>query len=92
MKIYKILDLKNSHGKWLEEYEVPENFPVENGWTTVVPDSSLKFPKWDYMSGSWIEDKDSVIDSLKLVNGELTDRINMTENALLDLADMILSK
>ena len=92
MKIFKLLNIKNEAGKWYEEYEVSEIFPVESGWTTIVPPEELQFPKWDYVSGNWVEDKDSVIDSLKLENGELTDRINMTESALLDLADMILTR
>lgn len=99
MKIYKILDIKNNNGKWLEEYEVPEGFPVESGWTTAAPSPLLRFPKWEYSSSTWVEDKDAVIASLTEDNKKLsadlknaTDKMDMTESALLDLADMILSR
>lgn len=92
MKIYKILDIKNESGKWVEEYEVPENFPIESGWTSISPSESLKFPKWEYTTGNWVEDKDSVISSLTIDNGKLQDRIDTLEGAILDLADMTLSR
>ena len=90
--IYKILDDKNESGQWFEAYEVADDFPATYGFTTVAPPESMRYPKWEPGLNQWVEDKDSIIDALKTENAELTSRVDMTEGALLDLADMILSR
>lgn len=90
--IYKILDDKNESGQWFEAYEVAEDFPAVYGWTTIAPPESMRYPKWEPGLNQWIEDKDSIIDYLTAENAELTSRVDMTEGALLDLADMILTR
>ncbi len=93
MKVYKKLYQKNEAGKFYEVYELPDGMDIPNGdYTTEVPPENLKYPKWDFDFGTgWIEDKDSIIADLSYENSDLKSRLDMTESALLDLADQILS-
>lgn len=94
MKVYKKLYQKNEEGLFYEVFELPEGMDVPNGdYTTVAPPDNLKYPKWDFDFGTgWVEDKDSVIADLTAENKELLERIDMNESALLDLADMVLTR
>lgn len=94
MKVYKKLYQKNEEGLFYEVFELPEGMDVPNGdYTTMAPPASLKYPKWDFDYGTgWVEDKDSVIADLTAENKELLERIDMNESALLDLADMVLTR
>lgn len=94
MKVYKKLYQKNEAGLFYEVFELPEGLDVPNGdYTTVAPPDSLKYPKWDFEFGTgWVDDKDSVIADLTTENAVLVSRVDMAEGALLDLADMILSR
>ena len=94
MKVYKKLYQKNADGKFYEEYDLPDGLDVPNGdYTTVAPPDTLKYPKWDFEFGTgWVEDKDSIIADLTAENNQLTSRVDMAEGALLDLADMMLSR
>lgn len=94
MKVYKKLYQKNEEGLFYEVFELPEGMDVPNGdYTTLAPPASLKYPKWDFDYGTgWVEDKDSVIADLTAENKELLERIDMNESALLDLADMVLTR
>lgn len=94
MKVYKKLYQKNEEGLFYEVFELPEGMDVPNGdYTTLAPPDNLKYPKWDFDFGTgWVEDKDSVIADLTAENKELQERIDMNESALLDLADMVLTR
>lgn len=94
MKVYKKLYQKNEEGLFYEVFELPGGMDVPNGdYTTLAPPDSLKYPKWDFDFGTgWVEDKDSIIADLTAENAQLTSRVDMAEGALLDLADMILTR
>lgn len=94
MKVYKKLYQKNADGKFYEEYDLPDGLDVPNGdYTTVAPPDTLKYPKWDFDFGTgWVEDKDSIITDLQMRNEELQERQIMSEEALLEIANMILTK
>ena len=94
MKVYKKLYKKNDSGRFYEEYDLPDGLDVPNGdYTTMDPPDSLKYPKWDFEFGTgWVEDKDSIIADLQMRNEELQERQIMSEEALLELANMILTK
>lgn len=94
MKIYKKLFQKNEDGKFYEEFELPDGLDVPNGdYTTVAPPENLKYPRWDFeFNSGWVEDKDSVIADLTAENADLKERQLMAEGALLELANMILTK
>lgn len=90
--VYKLLDDKNDKGQWFEAYEVADDFPNLYGFAPIAPPEDMLFPKWDQGSLKWIEDKDSIIEALKTENAELVSRVEVSEGAILDLADMILSR
>lgn len=90
--IYKILDDKNESGQWFEAYEVADDFPATYGFTTVAPPESMRYPKWEPGLNQWVEDKDALIEELIRENKELQDRQIMSEEALLELANMILTR
>ena len=94
MKVYKKLYQKNENGKFYEEYDLPDGLDVPNGdYTTIAPPDTLKYPKWDFGFGTgWVEDKDSIIADLQKRNEELQERQIMSEEALLEIANMILTR
>ena len=94
MKVYKKLYQKNADGKFYEEFDLPDGLDVPNGdYTTVAPPDTLKYPKWDFEFGTgWVEDKDSIIADLQKRNEELQERQIMSEEALLEIANMILTR
>lgn len=66
MKVYEISSTKFEDGKFYRVWDnVPEGFPLPEGITSIEPPKELKFPKWDNNTMSWIEDKDSIIESFK---------------------------
>ena len=88
--IYQIFDVKQPDGKWFKKFEVPAELDLPPGYVDTDPPTDLLNPRYIFGTG-WIEDNDSLMDSLKKENKELKDRLNMTEGALLDLADQLLS-
>lgn len=71
MKVYEISDTKFEDGKFYKVWDnVPEGFPLPKGMTSIEPPKEFKFPKWDNLTMSWIEDQDSMIESFK---EEITD-------------------
>ena len=99
MIIYRVYTQKTD-GAWFKEFEVPDDFEFTPGSYTSVPlPKDMRFPRFDWGLNAWVEDKDDIIMSLKEENNKLSSdletavsRVNVTESALLDLADMILSR
>lgn len=93
MKVYKKLYQKNEKGSFYEVFELPEGMEIPNGdYVVLAPPRELKYPRWDFeFNTGWCEDKDSVITDLANENSDLKVRLDMTESALLDLADQLLS-
>lgn len=89
--MYKILDAP-VNGKWYEAYEVADDFPDVYGWTHIPPAEDMRFPRWDAMLQNWVEDQESLIADLRTENDALKGRLDMTEGALLELANMVLTK
>lgn len=99
MRVYQPLEQKDSStGLWYKEWDLPEGFPLSNDMTLIAPDSTLVHPKWDNSLGVWVEDEDFIailIERNEKLSADLksaTDRVDMAESALLDLADMILTR
>ncbi|MEG2326576.1 MAG: hypothetical protein RSB63_10775 [Enterococcus sp.] len=88
--IYKIFEVKDGDGKWFEKYDVSDNFPMEYPYIKLAPPTDLINPRYIFGTG-WVEDEEALLEGLKQENKELKDRLNMTEGALLDLADQLLS-
>ena len=89
--IYLIYDAKQPDGTWFKAYEVPEELTLPYGYIDVAPPSELVNPRYVYGQG-WVEDDSAAVESLEKENAELKARIEMAEGALLDLADMILTR
>lgn len=89
--IYLIYDAKQPDGTWFKAYEVPEELTLPYGHIDVAPPSELVNPRYVYGQG-WVEDDSAAMESLEKENAELKARIEMAEGALLDLADMILTR
>lgn len=89
--IYLIYDAKQPDGTWFKAYEVPEELTLPYGYIDVAPPSELVNPRYVYGQG-WVEDKDALIEELIQKNKELQDRQIMSEEALLELANMILTR
>lgn len=88
--IYQIFDAKQPDGTWFKKYEVPKDLDLPYNYIDINPPENLIHPRFIFGTG-WVEDDDAVVDNLKKENKELKDRLNMTEGALLDLADQLLS-
>lgn len=66
MKVYEILQQKDIETKlWYKVWDIPEGFPIPNGFVVVTPSEKLTCPKWDNELGIWVEDKDSILEELK---------------------------
>lgn len=89
--IYKIFEVKDGDGKWFEKYDVSDNFPMEYPYIESAPSLDLINPQYIFGTG-WVEDDEAVLDSLKKENADLKNRLDMAESAVLDLADMLLTK
>lgn len=81
MLIYQILSTKNADGKWYETFEVPDNMPPLDGYTTVAPPESMRFPRFVYGTG-WVEDKDQLIEALSA-------DLEVANNSIMDLMEMV---
>lgn len=82
--IFKVFDSKNEAGRWYEKFDVSDNFSVEYPYIEQAPPEALINPHYIFGTG-WVEDDEAVLDSLK-------NRLDMAESAVLDLADMLLTK
>lgn len=72
MKVYLPLQTKDPETElWYKEWDVPEGLPVAESLVLVGPPENLLFPRWDNESGIWVEDKDSIIETLKVDNEDL---------------------
>ena len=95
MKIYQPLEVKNPEtGLWFNEWEVPDGMPVPEGMVLVAPPETLLFPRWDYETGVWIEDKDSIIEKMKKDNDALKAKTDSMAqlNSKLMMNDLTMTK
>lgn len=75
MKAYLPLQSKDTEtGLWYKEWDIPEGLPVAESLVLVGPPEDLLFPRWDNESGIWVEDKDSIIETLKVDNETLKNK------------------
>lgn len=90
MKVYKPLQEKNANGKFYEEYNIPDGLPIDqNQLIPYAPDANLKFPRYSWSRGLWVEDKDSIIEQQAKDNKELESRIKINEDSLTEMMDLI---
>lgn len=89
--IYLIYDAKQPDGSWFKKFEVPDSLDLPHNYIDIDPPENLINPRFIFGTG-WVEDDEAVLDSLKKENADLKNRLDMTESALLDLADMLLTR
>ena len=89
--VYKLLSIKNTKGKWYEEYEIPTGVPVPPDCVTTPIPEGLINPKYDSATGNWIEDREAIITTLKQENKELKQKVEFNELALMDAINMLSS-
>lgn len=89
--IYQIFDTKQLDGAWFKKFEVPDDLDLPSGYVGYDPPENLINPRFIFGKG-WVEDKDSIIEELAKKNKELQERQIMSEEALLELAGMILTR
>lgn len=91
MKAYQPLSEKGKDGKFYIEYDIPDGLPIDpNMLVAYSPDPELKYPKYDWTKGMWVEDKDSVIEAQIKENKSLQDRLAMNEASIIELTNMVL--
>ena len=86
-----------------EQIIVNDNEEILEGFTEVEPPVPSWKPVFDFKKNKWVEtatddekeglavDDPTEIDELKRENEELRQRVDMSDEALLELADMVLS-
>ena len=92
MRVYQTFDKKNHEGKYYKEWDLPDGFPIPQGYVFVPPTEGLRNPKFNHSTSMWEECKDclleEVLEKAKVIeneNRELNERVIFTESALLDL-------
>ena len=90
-EIYQFFDGPQGDGRWYKEWMIPADFPTPYGYTEEPIPEGMVVPKYILGIG-WVEDDSAAMKSLENENEELKSRIAMAEGAILDLADMILSR
>lgn len=88
--IYQVFDTKQPDGSWFKKFVVPDELDLPHNYVSIDPPSNLSNPRFKYDEG-WVEDDEALITSLKQENEELRQRIDISDEALLELADMVLS-
>jgi hypothetical protein len=87
MKVYELFHNQGEDGSWYREFEVPEGFPIQYGFTSQPIPETINFPRWNWSTGEWMEDveqlKQHEINELKQRNEELT-------QAFLELSQIVL--
>ena len=97
MIAYQVFEEKNHEGRYFKEWELPAGFPIPHDFVLVPPGADMKQPRFDWKTQTWVESEDDLLlelkkenESLKLEILETKQRALMTEEAILDLATMII--
>lgn len=83
--IYVPTDKITESGKFYKEFQVDSDIPLDNSVIRVAPPADLQFPKYNYTTGIWTEDKDSIINETKNQNKSVEERMTTLENALAEI-------
>lgn len=86
--VYLPLDEKNTEGKFYQKFEVPDGLPVGNGVIFEGPSPTLKFPKYDNVKGIWVEDKDSIIEYMKVELDKIQEDFKKIKELVLNEKDL----
>ena len=90
MIIYQILQEKDPVSrKWYKEWEVPEGLPLPAGFVSEGPPANMQFPRYSETTGLWIDDRESLVESLKDDIVKLKTKQEQQEEAFLNTIDLI---
>lgn len=92
MKVYEPLNKPDeTTGKFYKEFDIPENIPLNGTLLKDAPPENMDFPKWNYMTSLWEEDKDSIISKQTQTIKDLAERLDTSEKALMESVGLISS-
>ena len=92
MQVYEPLTRPDeTTGKFYRAYEVPDRVPLNGTLLNEAPPEDMRFPKWDYTTSKWIEDKDSIIKKQDEMIKDLSIRLETNEMALMEALGLISS-
>lgn len=88
MRVYQTFDKKNHEGKYYKEWDLPDGFPIPQGYVFVPPTEGLRNPKFNHSTSMWEECKDSLLEEALLENQVLREGIIglANENAEIQMA------
>lgn len=88
MRVYQTFDKKNHEGKYYKEWDLPDGFPIPQGYVFVPPTDGLRNPKFNNSTSMWEECKDSLLEEALLENQALREGIIglANENAEIQIA------
>ena len=90
---YPLTEKDPETGLFYQVFQIPDEMAAPAGYMEIAPPEGMKYARWDFLTNKrWYSDPDSIIADLTAENKELLERIDMNESALLDLADMVLTR
>nr|DAD56853.1 MAG TPA: hypothetical protein [Caudoviricetes sp.] len=93
MQVYEPLTQPDEiTGKFYKTYEIPDGVPLNGTLLNEAPPEDIKFPKWDYTTSKWIEDKDSIIKQQDETIKDLSFRLGNNEVALMEALGLMSSE
>lgn len=75
MRVYQTFDKKNHEGKYYKEWDLPDGFPIPQGYVFVPPTEGLRNPKFNHSTSMWEECMDSLLEEALLENQVLREGI-----------------
>lgn len=88
MRVYQTFDKKNHEGKYYKEWDLPDGFPIPQGYVFVPPTEGLRNPKFDLSKQVWVESEEDLVSELIEENKVLNQRIHSLEDVVLELVIM----
>ncbi len=92
MRVYQTFDKKNHEGKYYKEWDLPDGFPIPQGYVFVPPTEGLRNPKFDLSKQVWVESEEDLVRELIEGNQVLSQKINSLEDVILELVIMNVMK
>ena len=88
MRVYQTFDKKTHEGKYYKEWDLPDGFPIPQGYVFVPPTEGLRNPKFDLSKQVWVESEEDLVRELIEENQVLNQKIHSLEDVVLELVIM----
>lgn len=89
---YEPFTKPDKDGKWYQKWQIQKGMAMPGNYIPFGPDPSLRFPRFNFETGQWVEDEHALNTLLLQENEALKARVAQSEGAIMDLAAMVLSK